>query len=125
MTKLKASSSVQQHKWALLAECAEVYAAHLMAGQWTLAICGHLASGQHRFGEFSKLLPGISERLLTLQLRKLEAHRLLPRTLYPEVLLRVEYALPPMGRELRPIIAQLERWGQQHRQRTHSSTSPH
>ena len=93
----------------------EIYAANLIGGQWTLAICCYLANGKLRFGELRKRIPNITERMLTLQLRKMEENRLVKRTVYAEVPPRVEYELTLIGQQLIPIIKQLEKWGEKHK----------
>ncbi|PQA60270.1 winged helix-turn-helix transcriptional regulator [Siphonobacter curvatus] len=116
MTKVKAASTNFANKTALAEECPEVYAANIIGGQWALVICSWLINGKLRFSELKKRLPNISERMLTLQLRKLEEDQMVTRTVYAEVPPRVEYELTPIGYELKPIIQQLEKWGEKHKQ---------
>lgn len=116
MTKIKEASTNFANKTALAEECPEVYAANIIGGQWTLVICSWLINGKLRFSELKKRLPNISERMLTLQLRKLEEDQMVTRTVYAEVPPRVEYELTPIGYELKPIIQQLEKWGEKHQQ---------
>lgn len=115
MSKIKETSTNFANKQALADECPEVYAAHIIGGQWALVICSWLVSGKLRFGELKRLLPNITERMLTLQLRKLEANKIVKRTAYAEVPPRVEYELTAIGYELKPIIKQLEKWGEKHK----------
>jgi DNA-binding HxlR family transcriptional regulator len=114
MSKIKETSSNFENKQALVAECPEVYAANLIGGQWTLAICCYLISEKLRFGQLRKRLPNITERMLTLQLRKLEENKLVKRTVYAEVPPRVEYELTSIGQELAPVIKHLAEWGEKH-----------
>jgi DNA-binding HxlR family transcriptional regulator len=116
MGRIKETSTHQGNKQYLRAECPEVYAASLISGQWTLAICCYLINGKMRFTELKKKLPGVTERMLTLQLRKMESNKLVTRTIYPEVPLRVEYQLTPSGMALKPLLEQLGKWGLQHQQ---------
>ncbi|WP_420155636.1 winged helix-turn-helix transcriptional regulator [Siphonobacter sp.] len=116
MTKIKEASTNFANKTALAEECPEVYAANIIGGQWALVICSWLINGKLRFSELRKRLPNISERMLTLQLRKLEEDQMVTRTVYAEVPPRVEYELTPIGYELKPIIQQLEKWGEKHKQ---------
>lgn len=115
MSKIKESSTNFANKQALMDECPEVYAAHIIGGQWSLVICSWLLNGKLRFGELKKLLPTITERMLTLQLRKLEEHKIVKRTVYAEVPPRVEYELTAIGYELKPIVKLLEKWGDNHK----------
>ena len=96
-------------------ECSEVYAANIIGGQWSLVICSWLLNGKLRFGELKKLLPTITERMLTLQLRKLEENKVIKRTVYAEVPPRVEYELTEIGYDLGPVIKLLEKWGEKHK----------
>lgn len=115
MSKIKKTSTNFANKQALATECLEVYASNIIGGQWALVICSWLINGKLRFGELKKLLPNITERMLTLQLRKLEENKIVKRTVYAEVPPRVEYELTPIGYELKPIIKQLEKWGEKHK----------
>jgi len=115
MSKIKETSTSFANKIALADECPEVYTANIIGGQWALVICSWLLSGKLRFGELRRLLPNITERMLTLQLRKLEASHIVKRTVYAEVPPRVEYELTPIGYELKPVIKELENWGEKHK----------
>ncbi|QQU04758.1 winged helix-turn-helix transcriptional regulator [Myroides odoratus] len=116
MTKIKETSTHFENKKALVNECNEVYATSIIGGQWTMAICCYLLEGKMRFGEIKKVLPNITERVLTLQLRKLEEHNIISRTVYPEVPPRVEYELTSIGLKLAPIIKALGKWGAEHKE---------
>ena len=109
MTKLKETSTHFENKKILEQECLEVYASNIIGGQWALSICCYLISGKHRFGELKKRLPNITERMLTLQLRKLEKNKIVKRTVYAEVPPRVEYELTEIGYDLKPIIQELKK----------------
>ncbi|MGO1521248.1 MAG: winged helix-turn-helix transcriptional regulator [Sphingobacterium sp.] len=115
MTKVKETSTNFSNKQALAEECPEAYAVNIIGGQWSLVICSWLLNGKLRFGELKKKLPNITERMLTLQLRKLEQHKLVKRTVYAEVPPRVDYELTPIGKELEPIISQMTHWGERHK----------
>ncbi|WP_286858609.1 MULTISPECIES: winged helix-turn-helix transcriptional regulator [Sphingobacterium] len=112
MTKIKESSSNFANRQMLANECPEVFAAHIIGGQWSLAICCYLINGSLRYNEIRKCLPNITERMLTLQLRKLEESGVVKRTVYPEVPPRVTYELTAIGHELSPIIHELGKWGE-------------
>jgi DNA-binding HxlR family transcriptional regulator len=115
MTEIKQTSTNFSNKTALSDECPEAYASVIIGGQWTLVICSWLLSGKLRFGELKKKLPNITERMLTLQLRKLEENMIVKRTVYAEVPPRVEYELTQIGYALKSVIKELEEWGDQHK----------
>jgi len=116
MSKIKETSTHFSNKKSLAEECIEIYAANLIGGQWTLVICCHLLHGSQRFGELKKSMPGITERMLTLNLRKMEKNHLIKRTVYAEVPPRVEYELTPIGLQLEPVLHHLIQWGEKHRE---------
>lgn len=115
MTKIKQTSSNFENKQNMAESCATVYATALLSGQWILSICCVLVQGKKRFSELKNSIPGITERMLTLQLKKMEANKLIKRTVHAEVPVRVEYELTPITLELDPIVKELEAWGQKHK----------
>jgi DNA-binding HxlR family transcriptional regulator len=86
----------------------------LIDGKWKGVIVYHLLGGTLRFSQLRRKVPAVTQRMLTNQLRELEADGLVVRTIYPEVPPRVEYALSPLGRTLEPVIRALEQWGRDH-----------
>jgi DNA-binding HxlR family transcriptional regulator len=89
----------------------------LIDGKWKGVILYHLQGGRLRFGELRKRMPGITQRMLTKQLRALEEDDLITRKVFAEVPPRVEYALSETGLRLRPVIDVLKSWGEDHRAR--------
>lgn len=83
----------------------------LIDGKWKAVILYHLLSQTLRFNELKRRLSRITQRMLTRQLRELEADDLICRTVYPEVPPHVEYSLSPQGRSLEPVIRALYVWG--------------
>lgn len=83
----------------------------LIGNKWKLLILRDVLAGPRRFGELLKSLEGISQKVLTDNLRAMEADALLKRRVYPEVPPRVEYSLSELGESMRPIFKQLEDWG--------------
>lgn len=96
-------------------ECDLTYAVCKVGGRWKLLIMCKLEEGKLRFSEIRKLIPNITERMLTLQLRELEKDGLVKRTVYAEVPPRVDYELTPIAIELIPIWSKLSDWGAKHR----------
>jgi len=98
-----------------ITSCDLTYAVCKIGGRWKLLILCKLEDGKLRFGELRNRIDGITERMLTLQLRELEKEGLVKRTVYAEVPPRVEYELTSIATELIPIWRQLEEWGAKHR----------
>lgn len=82
----------------------------LLAGKWKLEIMWLLNQRVYRFGELRKAIPGITQHMLTAQLRELEADGLVSRTVYAEVPPRVEYEITPKARGLGPTMEALTAW---------------
>lgn len=84
----------------------------LIGGKWKSVILFRLSEGTKRFSELGRLLPRVSPRMLTRQLRDLERDGLVTRTVYAEVPPRVEYSLTDTGRTLQPVLDALLAWGE-------------
>lgn len=83
----------------------------LINDKWKVLIIRDLRGGTKRFGELKKSLSGISQKVLTSNLRDMEENGLLTRKTYPEVPPRVEYTLTELGRSMFPILDEMEKWG--------------
>lgn len=94
--------------------CPVEAALEAIGGKWKGLILFHLQDGTKRFNELRKLIPDVTQRILTKQLRELEADQIIDRTVFPEVPPRVEYRLTPFGESLTPILTSLQQWGQQY-----------
>lgn len=86
-------------------------ALQLIDGKWKGVILYHLLEETMRFNALRRRLPHVTQRMLTNQLRELEADGLIHREVYAEVPPRVEYSLTERGRSLAPVIAALKSWG--------------
>lgn len=82
----------------------------MLSGKWKLEIMWLLSQRVHRFGELRKAIPGITQHMLTAQLRELEADGLISRTVYAEVPPRVEYEMTAKARGLGPTMEALAAW---------------
>jgi DNA-binding HxlR family transcriptional regulator len=111
MATRKLSSTNNRNREVLGDFCGINYALNLLGGRWKLLILHKLEPHTLRFSELKKILPHITDRMLTLQLRGL-----LSRTVFAEVPPRVEYALTASGQALAPTWQHLEAWGNAHRQ---------
>src|SRR5215469_5735424 len=94
--------------------CAVEATADIIGGKWKAVILYYLFKGTKRFNELRRLLPEVTQRMLTLQLRELEQDGIVHREVYREVPPRVEYALTEFGTSLGPIIVQMLAWGEQY-----------
>ncbi|GAA2681355.1 MULTISPECIES: winged helix-turn-helix transcriptional regulator [Nonomuraea] len=92
----------------------------IMGGKWKGLILFSLAEGPLRFGELRRSVPGISERVLILQLREMEASGLVHREVYHQVPPKVEYSLTDFGQSLNTAMAPLGEWGEEHMERIES-----
>ena len=87
---------------------------NVLAGKWKVLIVWHLSFGRRRFAEIRDLLPGISEKVLTSQLRELERDGVVRRVAKPVVPPRVDYLLSDAGEELVPVMEAMCKWGTKH-----------
>jgi len=85
-----------------------------IAGRWKASILYYLFARPRRLSELERLAPAASQKMLVQQLRELEAHGLVTRTVLPRVPPHVEYSPTELGRTLEPIIASLCAWGRVH-----------
>ena len=88
----------------------------MIGGKWKVLILYHLVEQTQRFNELRRLLPEITQRMLTLQLRELEEDGLIHREVYPVVPPKVEYSLTDFGRTLLPVIGSMHQWGVEYSQ---------
>lgn len=95
-------------------ECPVEATLDLIGGRWKGRILFRLLEGKRRFGELKKSLPGITQQMLTRQLRDLEAVELVEREVFAEVPPRVEYSLTESGKALRGLIFAAKEWGEKH-----------
>ena len=95
-----------------LPECPVATTVPLIGNQWKLLIIRNLLVRPWRFNELQKSLDGISQKVLTDNLRSMETDGIITRTVYAEVPPRVEYALSPLGESMRPILNSMQAWGE-------------
>lgn len=87
----------------------------LIGDKWKVLILRDLMPGTKRFGELKKSIGHVSQKVLTAQLRDMEASGLVSRKVYAEVPPRVEYSLTELGRSLKPILDAMRSWGENYK----------
>ncbi|MFT0898969.1 winged helix-turn-helix transcriptional regulator [Candidatus Methanoprimaticola sp. MG2] len=83
----------------------------LIGNKWKPLIIRDLLAGTQRYSDFLRTIPGISQKVLTENLRSMESDGIIVRIEYPEVPPRVEYSLSELGETMRPILKAMEIWG--------------
>lgn len=89
----------------------------ILSGKWKLPIIIALSFGNKRFSQLAKQIPGITDKMLSKELRELEMNQLVKRTVYDAVPVVVEYSMTPYGKTLEKLIDELQEWGTKHRKR--------
>ncbi|WP_375462279.1 winged helix-turn-helix transcriptional regulator [uncultured Enterovirga sp.] len=89
-------------------------AIRVLTGKWKVELIWTLVNGTLRFGELRRALPGITQHMLTTQLRELESDGLVKRTVYAEIPPRVEYEVTDAALALKPMFRELMAWSQVH-----------
>ena len=108
-------STVEEPAGAVGYHCPVEAALDVIGGEWEVVILFHLThDGSHRFAVLRRKIPGVSERMLTQQLRELEDDGIVHREVYAEVPPKVECSLTEYGKSLRPITAVMCEWGKRH-----------
>lgn len=91
--------------------CPALKTLQAITGRWKMLILWELFDGVKRFSELQKALPGITQKMLTQQLRELEADEIIHREVYPQIPPKVEYSLTALGKSLQPILESMHDWG--------------
>ncbi|MCY7885538.1 winged helix-turn-helix transcriptional regulator [Bacillus spizizenii] len=94
----------------------------VIGGKWKCVILCHLTHGKKRTSELKRLMPNITQKMLTQQLRELEADGVINRIMYNQVPPKVEYELSEYGRSLEGILDMLCAWGASHINRVYGDT---
>ncbi|MCZ8070046.1 MAG: winged helix-turn-helix transcriptional regulator [Bacteroidota bacterium] len=91
--------------------CALDVTMNFIGGKWKTVVLWYLRKDKKRFSELKKLIPDITEKMLSLQLRALEEDGIIKRMIYPEVPPKVEYELTKFGKTLVPVLEEIAKWG--------------
>lgn len=95
--------------------CPAESTAKLIGGRWKIVILWYLFQGIKRFSELQRALTGVSQKVLTQQLRDMERDGIVTRTVYAQVPPKVEYSVTLLGLSLKPVVEAMHRWGLAHR----------
>lgn len=90
---------------------------YVVGGKWKLPIINSMCNGNKRFREIARSIPGISTRMLSRELKEMEANGLIRRTVYDDMPVTVEYTVTDYCRSFGDIILEMIRWGKTHRKR--------
>lgn len=104
----------KEYKYRLMNQdfhCALDVTMHFIGGKWKAVVIWYLQYGKKRFGELKALIPDITDKMLSIQLKALIQDGLVSRKVYAEVPPRVEYELTEEGKTLVPIVQQIAKWG--------------
>lgn len=91
---------------------------NVIGGKWKPIILWHLAASILRFNQLYKRITGITQKMLTQQLRELERDGLIHRKIYPEIPPKVEYSITEYGKTLHPVLKSMCDWGEKHEKRS-------
>ncbi len=91
--------------------CALDVTMHYIGGKWKAVVLWYLRKGKKRFKELKELIPDITDKMLSIQLKALEEDKIIKRTVYPEVPPRVEYEITEEGKSIIPLIEAIAHWG--------------
>jgi DNA-binding HxlR family transcriptional regulator len=98
------------------ASCPVERTLEVIGGRWKVLILRELFQGVQRFGQLHRALHGITQKMLTQQLREMEQDGIIHREVYLQVPPKVEYSLTSLGESLKPILDSMHEWGVRHLQ---------
>jgi DNA-binding HxlR family transcriptional regulator len=114
MTSVKKSSTIQENKQISFAACPVTFVMDRIGGYWKPIILFSLLTGTKRYSELKRSIPTITEKVLTEQLKQLEADGLITRKSKPVVPPYVTYQLSKQGKALRPVLYAMAEWAVAH-----------
>ena len=92
---------------------------HYLKNKWVILILRELFGGAKRFGSLHRNIDGVSQKVLTQQLRGMEKNGLVTRTIFPEIPPKVEYSLTQRGHSLKPVLETMGEWGRKNGYQDH------
>lgn len=116
MSTRKELSTNSLNREELISFCGIFYSMAILSGRWKMVILEKLVEVPLRYTEIRKLLPNVTDRMLSLHLKEMEKDGLLIRSVLPEVPIKVTYDLTESARSLVPVWQALDEWGKNHRE---------
>lgn len=95
---------------------------NVIGGKWKLLILWHLNKATLRFNELEKRIEGVTQKMLTQQLREMEHDKLISRKVYAVVPPKVEYSITDYGKSLNKVLSELNKWGEIHKKQANQTT---
>ena len=95
-------------------KCPAEFTLAMIGGRWKIPILFHLLGGRKRFTELARALNGVTQKMLTQQLREMERNGLVERKVFAQVPPKVEYSLTELGESLHPVVDAMCQWGERH-----------
>ena len=95
-------------------KCPAEFTLSMIGGRWKIPIIFHLLVGRKRFSDLARAINGVTQKMLTQQLREMERDGLVERQVFAQVPPKVEYSLTELGASLEPIVESMCRWGEAH-----------
>ena len=95
-------------------KCPAEFTLAMIGGRWKIPIIFHLLTGPKRFSELVRLIDGVTQKMLTQQLREMARNGLVERKIFAQVPPKVEYSLTPLGRSLYPVVDAMCQWGERY-----------
>ena len=121
MTAAQRRDRARQAYNAYVAECPSRQVLDAISDKWVTLVLSALADGPLRYSDLSRRIAGVSQKMLTQTLRRLERDGLLTRTITPAVPVRVDYQLTPLGQTILPVVAAIKRWSESHIREIHTA----
>ena len=121
MTAAQRRERERQAYNAYIAECPSRQVLDAISDKWVTLVLSGLADGPRRYSDLSRRIAGVSQKMLTQTLRRLERDGLLTRTITPAVPVRVDYQLTALGQTILPVVAAIKQWSEAHIDEIHAA----
>lgn len=95
-----------------ITDCPITNAMQIVGGKWKMPIIYNLGAKTHRFGELKRALSGITQQMLSKNLKELEGSKLVIRKVYPQIPPKVEYSLSEKGKSILPVLESIKNWSE-------------